>query len=110
MALISPISRVRSFTATNIIFMRPIAAPINVINPINAAAVVILPRLFVNASTILSLLSTKKLFSYVKANFLIGLKVPVASPMAISMSLILGTMIPIFQEVLEVVNSRLILL
>ena len=43
-AFINPTSRVLSLTATSIIFIKPIAAPIKVIIPIAAAEPVILPK------------------------------------------------------------------
>lgn len=55
-AFINPISRVRSLTATSIIFIKPIAAPIKVIKPIKAAAVVIEPSALLKTSAMVSLL------------------------------------------------------
>ena len=55
-------------------------------------------------------LSIKKLSSSVNASLRIGRNIPFASPIAISISLTLLTIIPILKEVEEEVNKRLILL
>ena len=94
MAFINPTSFVLSFTETNIIFIKPIAAPINVISPIALAAPVILLKNPINNSANLSLFSTAKLFSSIGSNFLTALKVEVASSVATGNSLILLTTTP----------------
>ena len=57
-ALINPTSLVRSVTATSMMFISPIAAPINVIKPMAPAAAAMVPSRLMNVSAILSLLST----------------------------------------------------
>ena len=85
-AFVNPISFVRSFTATSIIFISPIAAPINVINAIPIVPFSKKPRFVKRDCAMLSLLSIKKFSSSVTASFLIGLNVAVASPTAISIN------------------------
>ena len=71
-AFIRPTSRVRSLTATSIIFIKPIAAPISVIKPIAAAAPCMLLSKLINCSASLSLLSIVKLSSSVGVCLQIG--------------------------------------
>ncbi len=75
-AFTSPISLVRSFTATSMIFIRPIAAPINVMKAMPIVPFSRKPRFFSNVSAILSLLSMKKLSASFTSSFLTGRKYP----------------------------------
>ena len=77
------------------IFIRPIAAPIKVINPMAAAEAVMLLKKPINSSANLSLFSTTKLSSSIGSNFLTALKSEIASPLATSISFTLPTIIPI---------------
>ena len=58
-AILIPISRVRSVTDTNIMFIRPIAAPKSVMSPITVAQIVMLPVSFISMLAMLSIFMTE---------------------------------------------------
>ena len=93
-ALIKPTSLVLSLTATNIIFIRPIAAPIKVIIPIAPAAPLMPAKKPMNNCANLSLLSMIKLSDSVGINFLAFLICNMASSIAGSNSTTLLTATP----------------
>ena len=78
-AFLTPISRVRSVTLTNIIFIKPMAAPSNVIKPIMVAPAVTFCKLPINKVARLSDFTISKLSTPVVGTFLIFLKVAFAS-------------------------------
>ena len=88
MAFDTPISRVRSATETNIIFIKPIAAPNNVIRPMTLAAMVTYFKLSIKVVAISSFLFTEKLFSCLASSRLALRINPSASSVAMSMALI----------------------
>ena len=95
-ALINPTSLVRSLTATNIIFINPMAAPIKVIKPIAPAAPLMPANKPINISANLSLLSMMKLSDSLGISLRAFLICSMDSPMAGSNSATLLTITPIW--------------
>ena len=79
MAFRTPISRVRSVTDTNMIFINPMAAPINVMIAMSVAATETNDKLSMSMAERLSLLVISKFAWSLIFNFLIMRKIPRAS-------------------------------